>query len=235
MNYKQQIIDTISKIDDEQILATIYNNKLSDYHNDDCIIQLYSKWLHNQTNEEMDLMIAISLLEKLFDDMCFYDKSITSDYMLRDEKHKAFKKDLSIDEQHFRIIVKEMEEYVAYTDISDRKIVVSKDQTNNKCAILHEMIHAHEHILEKQKPILKEIVLLELYKDLKPKLAKINIDLDKWILNHANIPHNIDLADTGGEHDILFFLKSIDLDLKCGYEPLTIFGYDYKRNFSLIE
>jgi len=51
------------------------------------------------------------------------------------------------------------------------------------------------------------------------------------LFNHANIPHNEDLADVGGEHDLLFFLKSIDLDIRCGFELLTVFGYNYTRDF----
>ena len=62
-------------------------------------------------------------------------------------------------------------------------------------------------------------------------LIQINIDIDTWIFNHANIPHNDELAVAGGEHDLLFFLKSIDLDIRCGFELLTVFGYDYARNF----
>lgn len=231
MDYKELIIETINKIDDEQSLATIYNDKLSDYHNDDLIINFYSDWYCNQTDKEANLMMDIIFQEKLFDDMCFFKNSITGDYMIRNGEYKAFKNGLSLDEQFFRIIIDNIKEYDAYTDISDKKIVIDEKHIDNKATILHEMIHAHEYILQNQKPILKEIVLLELYKDLKPKLLNINIDLDTWIFNHANIPHNIDLANAGGEHDLLFFLKSIDLDIRCGFELLTVFGYDYIRNF----
>ncbi|MBD5495441.1 MAG: hypothetical protein HDR12_14040 [Lachnospiraceae bacterium] len=231
MDYKKLIIETINKIDDEQTLSIIYNDNLSDYHNEDSIIQLYNDWLHNQTDAEFDLMMEIMFQEKLFDDMCFSKESITGDYLLRNGKHMTFETGLAIDEQHFRFIVEHIAKYDAYTDINSRKIVVDKKQIKNKSTILHEMIHAHEYILQKETPILKEIVLIELYKDLKPKLANRKIDLDTWIFNHSNIPHNIELANSGCEHDTLFFLKSIDLDIRCGFELLTVFGYDYTRNF----
>lgn len=118
--------------------------------------------------------------------MCFDKGSITGDYMLRNEKHLTFETELSIDEQCFRIIVEDVEKYYAYTDINSRKIVVDKKYVKDIPTILHEMLHVHEFILENRKPILKEIVLIELYKDLKPKLNQKNIDIDTWIFNHAN-------------------------------------------------
>lgn len=228
MDIKNKLIKTIEKSTDEKMLEYIYTNILG---NTDILFQKYHEWFENKTEKEQDLELFILLQEDLFSDMCFDKGSITEDYMLRDGRHLIFETRLSIDEQCFRFIVKDVIKYDAYTDVNSRKIVVDKKNIKNQPTILHEMIHAHEFILEKRKPLLKEIVLLELYKNLKPKLNQKNIDIDTWIFNHANIPHNEDLADTGGEHDLLFFLKSIDLDIRCGFELLTVFGYDYTRNF----
>ena len=93
---------------------------------------------------------------------------------------------------------------------------------DDKNIILHEMIHAHEHILSLVNPLLKETLIVELYKHLFPKFK----DLDCIIYNHANISHNSDLARLGGYHGLL------DLDFRCGNEPFTIFGYDYNCNFA---
>ena len=232
MDIKTKLIEAIEKSTDEKTLEHIYTNILG---NTDILYQKYHEWFENKTEKEQDLELFVLLHEELFADMCFDKGSITGDYMLRGEKHLTFETGLAIDEQYFRFIVEHVVKYDAYTDVNSRKIVVDEKQIENKSAILHEMLHAHEFILEKRKPLLKEIVLLELYKDLKPKLSQKNIDIDTWIFNHANIPHNEDLAGVGGEHDLLFFLKSIDLDLKCGFELLTVFGYDYIRNFALIK
>lgn len=228
MDIKNKLIKTIENSIDEKMLEHIYTNILG---NTDILFQKYHEWFENKTEKEEDLELFISLQEDLFSDMIFEKGSITGDFMLRNEKHLIFETGLSIDEQYFRFIVEDIEKYDAYTDVNSRKIVVDKKHIKNKPTILHEMLHAHEFILEKRKPLLKEILLLELYKDLKPKLNQKNIDIDTLIFNHANIPHNEDLADAGGEHDLLFFLKSIDLDIRCGFELLTVFGYDYTRNF----
>lgn len=228
MDIKNKLIKTIENSTDEKMLEHIYTNILG---NTDILFQKYHEWFENKTEKEEDLELFISLQEDLFSDMLFEKGTITGDYMLRNGKHLTFEPRLSMDEQYFRFIVEDNAKYDAYTDVDTRKIVVDKKYIKNKPTILHEMLHAHEFILEKRKPLLKEIVLLELYKDLKPKLSQKNIDIDTWIFTHANIPHNEDLADTGGEHDLLFFLKSIELDIRCGFELLTVFGYDYTRNF----
>ena len=228
MDIKNKLIKTIENSTDENMLEHIYTNILG---NTDILFQKYHEWFENKTEKEEDLELFISFQEDLFSDMIFEKGSITGDFMLRNGKHLIFETGLSIDEQYFRFIVEDIEKYDAYTDVNSRKIVVDKKHIKNKPTILHEMLHAHEFILEKRKPLLKEIVLLELYKDLKPKLNQKNIDIDTLIFNHANIPYNEDLADAGGEHDLLFFLKSIDLDIRCRFELLTVFGYDYTRNF----
>lgn len=235
MDIKNKLIEAIEKSTDERMIEHIYTNVLE---NTDVLHQKYYEWLENRTEKEKDLEKFVRPLEYLFADMCFRQVSITGNYMLRNGKYLTFRQSLELDEQYFRLAVDSIEKHeekAAYIDVISRKIVVDKRHINDKPAILHEMLHAHEFILEKRKPLLKEIVLLELYKDLKPKLSQKNIDIDTWIFNHANIPHNEDLAGVGGEHDLLFFLKSIDLDLKCGFELLTVFGYDYIGNFALIK
>jgi len=167
MDIKNKLIKTIEKSTNEKMLKHIYTNILG---NTDILFQEYHEWFENKTEKEEDLELFILLQEDLFSDMLFEKGSITGDYMLRDGKHLIFETGLSIDEQYFRFIVEDIEKYDAFTDVNSRKIVVDKKHIKNKPTILHEMIHAHEFILEKRKPLLKEIVLLELYKDLKPKL-----------------------------------------------------------------
>ena len=231
MDIKNKLIEAIEKSTDERMLEYIYSHVLE---NTDILNQKYYEWIKNQTEKEKALKKFVGSLEYLFEDMCFRQGSITGDYMLHNGRHLSFVPPLKFDKQYFCLAVDNIEghgEKPAYTDVISRKIVVDKRHINDKSTILHEMIHAHEFILERRKPLLKEIVLLELYKDLKPKLSQKNLDIDTWIFNHANVPHNEDLADEGGEHDLLFFLKSIDLDLKCGFEFFTVFGYNYYNIF----
>ena len=47
------------------------------------------------------------------------------------------------------------------------------------------------------------------------------------IKNMLTASHNSNLANETGLHDLLFFLKSLDLDLQCGFKMFTTFDYNY--------
>lgn len=67
---------------------------------------------------------------------------------------------------------------------------------------------------------------MHLYNKLNPEIP----DLDDKIAGRANILSGMDIYIQGGKHDILFFLKSLDLDLRCGYKLGTVCGYDRDRD-----
>lgn len=52
-------------------------------------------------------------------------------------------------------------------------------------------------------------------------------NLDKIIADNAHVLYESELYQKGGLHDMLFMLKSLDLDMKMGYPLGTIFGYGY--------
>lgn len=228
MNIKNKLIKAIENSTDEKMLEHIYTNILG---NTDILYRKYHEWFENKTEKEQDLEIFVLLHEDLFADMCFDKGSITGDYMIRDNAYKQFENDLSLDAEYFRFIVDNIQEFDGTTHRHDRKVIVKDEFCTNEPIILHEMIHAHECVLNQHNAILKDILLIELYRDLKSKIS----ELDNYIYNHANIPHNLELANKFGEHDLLFFLKSLDLDLKCGYVLGTIFGYGYKEYLSKIK
>lgn len=167
------------------------------------------------------------MYENLFDDMCIAKSSIMGKYL--DTPQGSLKEDtyhFSIDAHYYKFIVTETTEN-GETDIFERTIKINPQFVDDKNIILHEMIHAHEHILSLVNPLLKETLILELYK----KLFSVLKNLDCIIYNHANISHNSDLAGLGGYHGVLFLLKSLDLDLRLNNNLFTIFGYNYNKTF----
>lgn len=225
MDLKKTIISAINNCTDVSTLNYIYNDILK---NNDILKKEYDKWVEQQTDEIGNLHINALMYENLFDDMCIAKSSIMGKYL--DTPQGSFKEDtyhFSIDAHYYKFVVTETTEN-GETDIFERTIKISPQFVDDKNIILHEMIHAHEHILSLVNPLLKETLIVELYKHLFPKFK----DLDCIIYNHANISHNSDLAELGGYHGLLFMLKSLDLDFRCGNEPFTIFGYDYNRTFT---
>lgn len=225
MDIKKSIISAINNCSDTYTLNQIYNDTLR--HND-ILQKSYYKWIEQQTDEESNLHIRSIMFEDLFDDMCIAKSSVMGKYL--DTSQGSLKEDtdcFSLDAHYYKFVITETTEN-GETDIFKRTIKINPQFVNDKNIILHEMIHAHEHVLSLFSPILKETLILELYKQLFSKFK----DLDCIIYNHANISHNADLAKTGGYHGLLFILKSLDLDFRCGNKPFTIFGYDYKRQFA---
>jgi hypothetical protein len=88
------------------------------------------------------------------------------------------------------------------------------------------MIHAYEGIYKQDEwfPVrqsLRDMLTFRLYNHLKPKIE----NLDERILNHAHSLRQEDILIRGGSHGILFFLKSLDLDLRLGLKLGTVCGY----------
>lgn len=100
-------------------------------------------------------------------------------------------------------------------------LAVAPDHVNDDVVILHEMIHLHEFVLEILPSYFRDAVLYCLYKDLQNKID----NLDQRIETHGHILNSSNIANIGGTHDILFLLKSFDLDLRKGYKLGTVFGY----------
>lgn len=224
MNLNKATISAINNCTDASTLNYIYNDILK---NNDILKKEYNKWVEQQTDEISNLHINALMYENLFDDMCIAKSSIMGKYL--DTPQGSLKEDtyhFSIDAHYYKFIVTETTEN-GETDIFERTIKINPQFIDDKNIILHEMIHAHEHILSLVNPLLKETLILELYKKLFPVLK----NLDCIIYNHANISHNSDLAELGGYHGVLFLLKSLDLDLRLNNNLFTIFGYNYNKTF----
>lgn len=234
MNYKEEIIKLLDEIDNENDLGNIYQTvSLS--------TQLqrkkYNEWFNNQSDEIFNLHIKTLMLESYFDDMMLDKNSIMYKYMrmLNDEFADDTNNDtdaLSLQAYNYRFEISAdiQDERDGYSNKSDRVITIKKSSVQNENVILHEMLHAHEQIINSINPIIRDTLIIELYN----KLKKYITSIDEIIYNHANIYHNMQLTEIGGEHSLLFLLKSLELDLRCNNELFTIFGYDYNRHFKML-
>ena len=89
------------------------------------------------------------------------------------------------------------------------------------------MIHLHEFVLNEQPLFYHDALPWLLYSDLGKRIVK----LDEAILIHIHILNQQAIYNYGGLHDILFLLKSFDLDIRMNYQLGTVFGYDAKELF----
>lgn len=110
-------------------------------------------------------------------------------------------------------------------DDEEMLLILSPDAAGDDVVILHEMIHLHEHILNRQPLFYHDALLWVLYTQLKEKIE----NLDVMIAAHSHVALGQSLYARSGLHDVLFLLKSYDLDLKMGYPIGTVFRY---RNYA---
>lgn len=169
--------------------------------------------------------------EDMFNDMLFEEGSVVEDYVkyqYQDAKgvlHDDYDTPdlLSLDHGCYRFYVNDLDnDTYGQCDFQKRIITISPAYAQNKAVILHELIHAHESLIENSnRPYFHDIVILCLYESLSRRVP----NLRDRIIDHTHIIHGEQITALGGSHDILFYLKSLDLDIRCGYKLGTVCGY----------
>ena len=128
--------------------------------------------------------------------------------------------------QWFLYKVEELPDCEGYFS-GEEQVLCIDPKSMDDASILHEMIHLHEYMLNELPLFFHDTLLWSLYSDLKEKIP----DLDEIITSHAHILTEWSLYKNGGNHDILFLLKSFDLDIQKGYPLGTVFAYGRADNF----
>ncbi|MBQ9061774.1 MAG: hypothetical protein IJ121_02930 [Eubacterium sp.] len=126
-----------------------------------------------------------------------------------------------------RLKIENTDEMNGYYNHSEQVLCISSNSINDDSALLHEMIHMHEGIINELPMHYHDMVFWSLYKSLRTSLP----ELDDIITNHAHILNETELYESGGLHDILFLLKSFDIDIGMGYPLGTVFGYGKMDDF----
>ena len=185
----------------------------------------YSEWFETRTTEDLELHMAVLEYEdEYFADMTLKMNSILKDFLAfsyEDGVEDSYDLYCDLEAYHYRYYVKKLEGYAGITDLGQRTITIDPKYAKDKATILHEMLHAHENIISELTPFLRDVLMFCLYKKLKEEVS----ELDNRILDHIHILHGVEITNQGGNHDILFFLKSLDLDLRNGFRLGTVCAY----------
>ena len=184
--------------------------------------QKHSEWWSNRTLDEYELQGKIlEYEEKYFEDMTFQpDSALYNTVQTVIDMYDYFS--LELRSQYFTFHIEDLENGImGQTNFPERKIVIAPKYKNDKSVILHEMIHAYELTLQTEHSVLNELLLITLYNKLKPQIP----ELDKLISEHVELYGQHCVSISGGTHGLLFYLKSLDLDLRCEYKLGTVCGY----------
>ncbi len=195
--------------------------------NKEDIRNLYDAWWNNRTPEECALhYMCYEYEEEYFEDMLLKDDSLLNDIIatVSECTDGIF---LGIDGCLRLYIVDDSDFYGCYYG-NECKIEINRKYLTDKSVILHELIHFYEHLLEKeQKPFIRELLVLELYNKLSTSIP----DLKEHIFKHCELYSYTKTFQESGEHGVLFFLKSLDLDIRCGFPLGTVCGYGRNEQF----
>ncbi len=181
----------------------------------------YDEWWSNRTPEEYELQgLCFDCEEEYFEDMLLKDGSLLNDIIqiVSEVTDGIF---LGIDK--LRLYIVDNDDFNGCFYRSENKIEINKKYATDKSVILHELIHYYENQLEEQfEPFIRELLVLELYNKLLPKIK----DLRERIFKHCELYSYAETFKGNSNHGVLFFLKSLDLDIRCGYPLGTVCGYD---------
>lgn len=183
-------------------------------------------WYQNATQEERFLSQRVSELLVHFDDMLFKPRSVI-DPFIKVNVNGSIGYDenpylSNFNTTEYVYSVKKLDGDIAgYFSNKDKTLCISPEYLHGDATILHEMIHMIECYLEDFPKFYHDAVLLSLYNDLKGKIP----DIDHRIVLHTHLYRGEEITAEGGNHDILFLLKSFDLDLRLGHKLGTVCGY----------
>jgi len=166
------------------------------------------------SDEERGLYEKVESFGKYFRDMLFSEDD--------DEMAMGIPEELEyMDYTWFRYIVEPMEGKDGYYNPTEQILAISSAIEDNTAIILHEMIHLHEDMVNELPLFYHDILYWRLYTKLREKID----NLEELIHDNTFLYENQDRFRDGGLHDIVFLLKSFDLDLIMGYKLGTVYGY----------
>ena len=117
--------------------------------------------------------------------------------------------------------VEQLSDLYGYYDRTAKVLCIDTEYINDTPTILHEMIHVYEELISEYR-YLHDIAYWNIYNVLKEKIPH---EIDELITEQANTLYQVEYINMGGTHDILFYLKSIDLDIKMKYPIGTVYSY----------
>ena len=188
---------------------------------------------------------AYDFAEVYFDDLRLSKGSIAEKFLWLDYVNGGKEYSLpdswehQLDITNYSFKIGRLPKYVAgCVNHRTRTVIIKQEYEKDDVVLLHEMIHVFQGLYDYSGkppmysidgtkvescvfPFIRDALLVSLYTELKSRID----DLDERILAHANIHSGVKIAQEGGNHDILFFLKSLDVDLRCGYTLGTVCGY----------
>ncbi len=191
-------------------------------------IEDFDEWLCYSANQaEKELCNKVFSFEDHFNDMLFRPGTKPYEMTLIQANNMTMGDSLpdeleSFDYGRFYYQIESSEQYDGFFNQDKGLLSITPEALKQDSVVLHEMIHLHESIINSLPLYYHDTLFWALYLSLRDKIDGI----DRIITSHSHITNEANIYSVGGLHDILFLLKSFDLDIRQGYRLGTVFGYD---------
>jgi hypothetical protein len=183
----------------------------------------FEKWSDNRSPAECALQsLALEYESRHFRDLRLEDRQIEKsllEYEWQDDVGRWHRTCRCLDSEGIDSWILRFRRHADWLGLCEPKfrrisIRPGLDDAQRRITLLHEMIHAYESILTVP---FREWLVLELHRRLVKKISERRLRRFEAASTNAMV-HN-------GAHGVLFLLKSLDLDLRFGWQPGTVFGY----------
>lgn len=233
MAEKKELIELINRCEDKRTLKHIENIIKCESK-----IDMTDKFRWNRFSDDVEYLIfRVGQYEEFFFDMQFKSNNTKDLIMVKaldDDSEEWFECDWVIPEEldyfsytWFNFKVEDLPDCNGRYDLSNQTLTISPECLNDDRVILHELIHLHESVINSLPMYFHDSLLWALYQDLIKKIPELN----EIVSSHGHILTGETITSLGGDHDILFLLKSFDIDIRMGYPLGTVFGYGRQEDF----
>lgn len=139
---------------------------------------------------------------------------------------------LALDNYHYAVADRPDWTPGAY-DSNTKTLTVDPRAVDDDHVLLHELIHLAEDNLDRvpDSQIFRDAMFWNLYMKLVSQIG----DLPNRINAFMSMDNLVRIHEDGGAHDLLFFLKSLDIDLRHGWPLYTTFGYDLSERLDAVQ
>ena len=112
-----------------------------------------------------------------------------------------------------------------FYDGERRVLAVREDLLESDETILHELVHLYEGIFTGDfgytPTYFRDMLFWALFRQMRERIPR----LEEIVTAFARVDEQRNLDDLGGLHDLLFLLKSLELDTRMGWPLGRVFGY----------
>lgn len=220
----KRIIDILESIKIEKDKKELYKI-ISTFLGNQTAAKEFDNYRSNITSDQFQLLNMFYEYEyEYFDDMMLSENSLMGDIAeIVSENYDYLP--LGLEYANIRIYHVDTSNFQGCFYPYERKIEIQAglEPEIEKSVILHEMIHFYEWQLQNTFPVAKELLTVRLYND----LSKSVDNFENLIYRHCNLFEQEEtfVESSSGIHGLLFYLKSLELDIRCGYPLGTVCGY----------